>query len=260
LLAPGAKVDPSLLQSSLYRMGLIQVERRDWAAARASFDRLVHDFPDGPLLAQARFWKAETAFQAGDAEAAEPVFAALLAAAPSVPNDPNDWRPTARLRHAECLVSLGRWADALGETDSLVRDVPGFPARHELDYTRGRALQGLARFDEAREAYQAAIAANRPDEIAARAHLMRGETYFHQQQYSEALKEYLRVVYSADVAAGLHAAALLEAGQVAEKLERWSDAADFYRQVRAKHPDDPLATRAAARLAALSDRAPGASR
>jgi TolA-binding protein len=256
LLASGAKVDPTLLQSSLYRLGLIHAERRDWPAARLAFDRLVNDFPDGPLLAQARFWKAEAAFQAGDAEAAEPIFASLLAAAPSAPADPGDWRPTARLRHAECLVALGRWSDALAETDALVRDVPGFPARHELDYTRGRALQGLARFDEAREAYQNAIAANRPDEIAARAHLMRGESYFHQQKYSEALKEYLRVAYATDVVPSLHAAALLEAGQVAEKLQRWADAADFYRQVRAKHPDDPLAARAADRLAALSGRTP----
>ena len=63
----------------------------------------------------------------------------------------------------------------------------------EVDYARGRSLQGLAKFDEAREAYQAVIEARKGGDLAARAQLMRGETYFHQKRYDEALRELLKV-------------------------------------------------------------------
>ncbi len=114
-------------------------------------------------------------------------------------------------------------------------------------------MQGLARFDEAREAYQAVIDANRADDFAARARFMRGETFFHQQKYSDALKEYLRVAYDYD-APKWEAFALFEAGQVAEKLDRWDDAADFYRKVTTSHPEDPMATRATERLTAIASK------
>lgn len=254
LVAEGSQADPALRQSALFRLGLVRLDRKDWPGAIERFDRLASEFPDGELRPKARFWSAEASFQAGDARTAEAAFAALLDE--PAPAGSEEWRATARLRHVESLVALGRWADALEAADALKADPAGVPAAHELEYARGRALQGLGRFDEARTAYQAVIDARRADDFAARAQLMRGETFFHQDRLNEALREFLKVVYNYD-APPHQAAALLEAGKVAEKLQRWKDAADFYAKLAADFPDDPNAATASARLAAVKGRLGG---
>src|SRR5205085_8853721 len=120
-----------------------------------------------------------------------------------------------------------------------------------VDYARGRALQSLSppRFDEARAAYQAVIDARKGGDLAARAQLMRGETYFHQKNYREAIREYLKVDILYDAPAW-QAAALLEAGKVYEQLDQWADAAEIYQKLRSRFPDDPNAAEAARRLEA----------
>lgn len=256
VVADDTKVGPELVQSALFRLGLVRFDRNDWAGARATFSRLTTQYPDGPFQAKAQFWSAEAAFQAGDTTAAEAEFAALARTVEAAGGERPDWLPTAQLRHVECLVSLQRWEEALTEADALKMSQPGFPALHELEFARGRALAGLARFDEARGAYQAVIEARRDDDFATRSQLMIGETYFHQEKYHDALKEFLRVVYDDHAAGPFKAAALLEAGKIAEKLERWGDAADFYRQLRANYPDDRLAQPAAERLEAIQSKLP----
>ena len=79
---------------------------------------------------------------------------------------------------------------------------------------------------------------------------MRGETYFHQEKYREALREFLKVdiLYEAPA---WQAAALLEAGKVYERLSQWSDAAETYERLRAKFPKDPKAAEAATLLAGV---------
>ena len=113
----------------------------------------------------------------------------------------------------------------------------------DVDYARGRALQGLARFDDARAAYQAVIEARKGGDLAARAQLMIGETYFHQKNYHEAIREFLKVDYLYD-APSWQAAALLEAGKVHERLDQWADAAETYEKLRDKFPKDPSAAEA----------------
>ena len=117
----------------------------------------------------------------------------------------------------------------------------------EVDYARGRALQQLARFDDARAAYQAVIDARKGGDLAARAQLMIGETYFHQKDYHEAIRQFLKVDILYD-APPWQAAALLEAGKAYEQLDQWADAAETYERLRTKFPDDPSAAEAKTRL------------
>jgi len=62
------------------------------------------------------------------------------------------------------------------------------------------------------------IDARKGGDLAARAQLMRGETYFHQKNYHEAIREFLKVDILYD-APSWQAAALLEAGKVYERLD-----------------------------------------
>ena len=52
---------------------------------------------------------------------------------------------------------------------------------------------GLARPEDARNAFQAVINARKGGDLAAQAHLLRGEAYFHEDRFREALTEFLKV-------------------------------------------------------------------
>jgi TolA-binding protein len=125
----------------------------------------------------------------------------------------------------------------------------GEPGLAELEYARGQALLGLGRLDEARGAFQSVIDARRGSELAAQAQLMRGETYFHQDQLHEALREFLQVdiLYHAP---HWQAAALLEVGKVYERLDQWAEAAETYEGLISRFPKDPGAVTARTRAEA----------
>lgn len=239
LLADGAKVDPELLRKALFLRGRALVEKQDWPEAGRAFHRIVAEFPDSQGRAQALFWQAEVAFRAGDPKAAEPDFAALIDAPPG--GEAADWVRTAWLRRVQCLVQLQRWNEAIAQADALKGQLAeNDRLRPELDYQRGRALQSMAppRFNDARAAYDEALAAHPPDELAARAQFMKGETYFFGQDYANARREFLKA-YTQYNAPKWQAASLLEAAKVYEKLDHWSEAVELYEKLRSRFATDP---------------------
>jgi TolA-binding protein len=242
-----------LMPLILYRLGRSQVEIGDWTAAGMTLDRLIKEYPESSRIRETRFLRAEAALRQGHAEQAEPMFAAL-AAEPASPADPDGLDRVIRGRYVQSLVGMKRWADALARADALKAELPaGDPTIADLDFARGRAFLGLARPDDARSALQAVIDARQAGELAAQAHLLRGETYFHEDRLREALTEFLKVdmLYHAP---RWQAAALLEAGKVYERLSQWSDAAETYEGLRTRFPDDPLAPEAKVRLITVRER------
>jgi TolA-binding protein len=252
LVVEGSTTRPQLARPALNLFGRAQAEKRDWPGASATFARLIEEDTEGTYRREARFWKAEVAFKAGDVKLAEPEFAAL-AAEPPVESDFKGLASTARARRVQCLAQLARWEDTIAAADAFQSSDPTDPLAPEVEYARGRACQGLARFDEARESFDRVIAARKGGEIAARAQLMRGETYFHQQKYKEALRDYYRVIIQYN-APEWQAVALLEAGKVHEKLDQWKEAAESYEKLQTQFPNDRNADEAAKRLEAARAR------
>jgi TolA-binding protein len=192
---------------------------------------------------------AEAALRQDHPAEAEKMLTALEAEAQG-PADPEGFVRLVRGRHVQSLLGLKRWKDAFAKAEALKLELsPEDPAVAELDFARGRALLGLARPDEARAALQSVIDARKGSDLAAQAHLMRGETYFHQERYHEALTEFLKVDVLYD-APGWQAAALLEAGKVYERLVQWDDAAETYERLCARFPNDFRAAEAKDRLEA----------
>ncbi len=252
LVAEGSTAGPKLERPALNLYGRTQAERSDWPGASTTFNRLIAEDTEGTYRREARFWKAEVAFKSGDAKGAEPEFAAL-AADPPVESDFKGLASTAKARRVQCLAQLGRWEDTIAAADAFQSSDTGDPLAPEVDYARGRACQGLARFDEARESFDRVIAARKGADLAARAQLMRGETYFHEQKYKEALREYYRVIIQYN-APEWQAVALLEAGKVHEKLDQWKEAAESYEKLRTQFPKDRNAEEAGKRLEAARAR------
>jgi cellulose synthase operon protein C len=250
---PGDSAD-RLTPAVLYRLGRTQFEIRDWSSAASTLDRLLAEFRDNPYRREARFLRAESALQLGDAAAAESGFAALLAE-PAQSGDPPTFRRSVRLEQIRCWVALKRWKDLPPAVHALRAELkPDDPSIAELDYALGQAELGTGRMDDARKAFQAVIDARHGGELAAQAQLMRGETYFHEDRLREALREFLQVDILYD-APRWQAAALLEAGKVYERLGQWADAAETYTRVVAKFPRDPDAATARARAEAARQRA-----
>jgi TolA-binding protein len=128
------------------------------------------------------------------------------------------------------------------------------PSIAELDYARGQALLGSGRLEDARAAFEAVIDARKEGDLAAQAMLMRGETYFHQDKFHEALRDFLKVDILHNVPRW-QAAALLEAGKVYERLDHWADAAETYERLLSKFSTEPSAAEARDRLSAVKARA-----
>src|SRR5262249_46019180 len=148
-----------------------------------------------------------------------------------------------------------QWKEVLAAADAFKAAAPDDPRAAEVEYARGRALQQLARWDDARAAYQAVIDARKGGDLVARAQLMIGETYYHQKDYHEAIRNFLKVDILYD-APPWQAAALLETGKAYEQLAQWADAAETYERLRAKFPDDPVSRDAQARLDAVKKKLP----
>lgn len=242
-----------LLPAVLYRLGRSQVELKDWASAVVTLDRLLTDFPDNPYRREARYLRSESALRNGDADAAEKGFTALLAEAPAA-TEAQGMVPAIRLKRIQCWIALKRWKDALdGARAEKGTLAAGDPARAELDYMAGQALLGMGQIENARAAFQAVLDARKDGELVAQAQLMRGETYFHQEQFHEALRDFLKVDILHE-APRWQAAALLEAGKVYERLDQWADAAETYGRLLSKFPNEPSAAEARRRHDAATKR------
>jgi cellulose synthase operon protein C len=259
-LASAHKADPidRLLPAVLYRLGRTQVELNDLPAAAATLDRLQAEFADNPYRREAQYLRAETALRQGDAALAERQLAALLdEAAPTALG--KEFLATVQMKRIQCWIALKRWKDALDQAQTRKGELAaGDPAVAELDYLRGQALLGLGRLEEARAAFQAVIDIHKDGDLGAQALLMRGETYFHQDQLHEALRDFLQVDILHN-APRWQAAALLEAGKVYERLDHWADAAETYERLLSNFASEPSAVAARQRLSAVRGRAASTS-
>ncbi len=225
------------------------LKRQDWNSAATALDRLLNENAAGSLASTAEFWRAEAAYRLNDHLDAQTRFDALDA----LPRDDQlTWRGTVPLRRAQLRAQQEQWREALAIVETIRRDYPKFSQQQEVDYLRGRCLASLGELRAAREAYRDALAVpgGAKTETAAMAQWMIGETWFHQGDYGQAIREYLRgqTLYGYP---RWQAASLLQAGKCSELLGDRRQAVDLYRQLLEKHAEPPFADEARQRLAEL---------
>ena len=248
-----AEADPRLREHALYLLGQLAVARGRWEEVAPPLTTLMADYPNSRLASQATFWVAEAAYRNGDYETAGERFA-VLARRPVAEDEAA--RRLVDLRRAQVLAHQRRWGEALALAEILVEEDAGFDQEYEADYLIGRCLAALGRFDDAREAYGRVIRSPQgaKTETAAMAQWLIGESYFHQENYAAALREYLRVEILYDYPEW-RSAALLQAGKCHELLDEWREAADSYRRLLDEYAETAYADEAAERLSVARDRA-----
>ncbi|HTQ38607.1 MAG TPA: tetratricopeptide repeat protein [Pirellulales bacterium] len=235
-----------VMQHALFLEGQISIAKEKWEPAEAALNRLIQDYPDSSMRLAAEFWLAETAYRSGDYVTAQQRFETL---APRSTNRNEKWAGLVPLRRAQIAAQQNHWVEALTLAESIAHDFPQFSQQFEADYLIGRCLAEQSDYDGARAAFDKVVhsPAGSKTELAAIAQWMMGETYYRQNNYSAALREYLRteVVYSYP---RWQAAALLQAAKCYEKLGQPQQASETYTRVLQNYPQTEFVAEASKRL------------
>ncbi|NUQ66144.1 MAG: tetratricopeptide repeat protein [Pirellulales bacterium] len=249
----GAAGDNGIRENALYLRAQIAAAEEKWAEAQGHFDAMVKEYPDGPLRLLADYGRAEAVFRQGRYEEARLAFEQLAGKAQG---RQEPWEAAVQLRLAQTLCHENKWNEAYEIASKIESQNPGFAEQFEADYVIGRCLASRADFDGARAAYRKVIKSPQGEktETAAKAQLMIAESYFHQENYAAALREFLRleILYAYP---DLQAAAVMQAAQCHESLGEWTQAAELYDRLIKTYPKSEFTARADERLKAARQRA-----
>jgi cellulose synthase operon protein C len=250
-------IDKDILAHGLYLQGRIASRREMWEDVSQPMRRLVDELPDSPLRLPAQYSLAEAAYRLNHFEQATELLDALTK---QIAGRRETWLAMIPLRRAQIHMQKEQWQDALKIAEQIRTDFPEFGRQFEADYLEGRCLAALAKFDEAREAYLRVINSSEGSktETAAMAQWMIGESYFHQKNYEQARREFLKteILYAYPK---WQAGALLQSGKCLELLGKWQDATDTYLRLLQKYPDTPFTEEATQRLRVTEQRAAAAT-
>jgi TolA-binding protein len=241
---------PAIMDRALYLGGQIAQAQDDWPTAAGLFEKLLADCPQSPLRPLAEYGLAEVAYRQDDYPEASRRFGELALSTDD--GDPLLWAAV-HLRVSQLLCREKQWDQALPVALRILDRYPQFEQRYEVDYVVGRCLSAKADFQGARRAYQRVIEseAGGKTETAAKAQLMIAESFYHQKNYEEAFRAYLRLEILYDYPS-LQAAAVFQAAKCREMLGEWQDAAQLYDKLIRVYPDTPWAEKASLRQEAAS--------
>lgn len=247
--APGDE----LLCHALYLQGQAAAAEGKWSEVAAPLTRLTHDYPKHALCVLAEYWLAEAEYRSGKLDEAGLRFGAL---AIRIEGRNDNWVPMVPLRQAQVLAHQKRWQEAHDLAAGIAQKHPQFRQQYEVDYLLGRALGALAKFDDARSAYQRVVQSpvGGRTETAAMAQWMIGETYFQQERYDDAIAAYHRVerLFAFE---RWQAAALLQAGKCHEAQGEYAEAIGLYAQLLKDYSQTTFAQDASQRMRVAQQRA-----
>ena len=238
--------DSTLLGHALYLQGRVRALSHRWTEVEAPLGRMVRELPDHVLAVHARYWIAEAFYRQGRYSQAADHFSPLESWTES---QREPWMGIIPLRQAQMLAHQKQWDQVYEIASAIGTRFPEFRQQYEVDYLLGRCLASRGKFSEARRSYQLVVdsTAGIQTETAAMAQWMIGESFFHQKQYQEAIRSFLRV----DILYPYpqwKAYALLQAGKCYEKLGNWREAIELYARILKEHPQATVTEEASQRL------------
>ncbi len=258
LVAEIVAVDPApkILPEALYLQGQIALERKEWADVAVPLIRLEREFPNSPLVLAAKYWQAEASYRQREYVRSGEEFGRLEN---QLAGRDEKWLAMIPLRHAQSLGQQNHWSEALEIAERIAPAYPDFAEQYEADYVIGRALASQGEFAAARDAYVKVIRSTTggKTETAAMAQWMIGETFFHQENYRDAVAAYLRVEILYDWPKW-QAGSLLQAAKCQELLGEFSQAVETYERLIRTYPDSEFTSEAKRRLRVAQKHEPAA--
>lgn len=255
--------------------GLIRYRGGAFAEARAEFDAVIAQAPQGPEAEQAfflrgwcaflegrddearaiclefierhpasefapdvQFWLAEHAFNRGDWKVAEEGFAALPVRFPA-----SRLAPEGLYWSGRAAMSAKEYVRALEYFARLVRDHPGHARLPDARFAQGDALSELGRFPEAILAFDEVIKAAPDSFLADLAWGRKGDCHFtlgaeDAKRFAEALQAYKTLRDQPRATMDLRMQAEFKMGRCEERLGRLDEALEHYTNVLYAHVEE----------------------
>lgn len=242
-----------LVTRGLFLKGQIAAGEKQWETVERSMQKIVVDDLNEPLNIKAKYWLAESRFRQKKYRQAIQDYDGLVNQLESVESK---LRPWVLLRAAQSFANENDWLRAAKIATQGQNSFPDFPAAFEFEYVIGRALEDAGKLTDAREHYEKVIESKQggSTETAAIAQWRIGETYFHQEEYVQAIKAYYRV-HSLFSYEHWRSAALIQAGKCQEHLRKNKHAMKLYLQLLKDFPNSQFADEAQTRIDQLTRQA-----
>lgn len=235
------------------RIDLLEIQllaaETQWSTLEEHSQRFARERSGSPWASLARFWAAEAAYRRDERAASTERFSELWK---TEQDQQASWLPMVPLRLGQLAAAQSNWDEAMAWGELVRERFPEFRQQYEVDYLLGRCWGARGEFSAARQEYEKVIRSLHAgqSETAAMAQWMIGETYFHQQNYGEAITAYQRVktLYPFPQ---WQAAALLQAAKCYELKNEPRQAITLYAQLLREHASSPYSQEASARLQKL---------
>lgn len=225
---------------ALYEKGLVEVGKRDYAAAVATFNSIVKDFPKYPALDRV-LYELAWAFKS-EGKTAESIgeFARLVKDFPK-----SSKAAESHLHVGEDQYSQKDYATAAASY-AKAKELAGDVAenREKAIYMLGWCQSHLGKFDAALAEFNEQLAKYPEGALAADAVFMKAECLFKLGKFADAWAAYQDAAKGTASTPLIEQLTLLHGGQSAIQQRHWSDATAWLGKLIEKHPKSNLITEA----------------
>lgn len=256
--------------SARYWLGRTLLKLGDYDAAANEFDTASRESPVHELAPDLHFLAGESLRRAGKQTAAQRFYedvcrnwptsrfaaqakarlAALNPSSTASDISQTQQQPQNLITHARRLIAANDFSGALELLSSIEPNHPKFALQHEVDYLIGQCYASDMQMHAARAAFGKVIrsTSGAKSETAALAQWMIADTHQQEQNYQQAIREFLRVSVLYDGFPNWQASALLGAGNCFERLGDERSADNAYAQLIDRFGESSFAREAAERL------------
>jgi TolA-binding protein len=236
---------------AIYLAGEIAAQQGQWETVSRTMQIMLERTEDERLKTKANYWLAEALYRQHQFVASGEIFQLLLADSTKADGSglAAKLKPWIWLRLAQCQGQQNAWSDAKETAGDGKTRFPNFEADYEFDFVIARALEDQGLLSDARDYYQQIVDSPRggATETAAISQWRIGETFFHQDEFAEAIQAYYKVD-SLFAFAEWRSAAIFQAGKCQEHLGNWDHAQKLYKKLIELFPTSSHAASARKRL------------